>query len=229
LCYYRGVRQFEVQIAEIAAFGSSIRVACSGPYPRTTPGQFCLAWADVPAQPFLRVPIFPTGEDGIGPAFFVPTGHPYARLAPGDRLNLLGPCGRGFRLPANTTGRVLVIAGALERLFPTIEAALHRGQAVTVLTPRGADLLPSDVEIHRGALTAELAAWADLVALDVIDPRARAQHIRALAPPRSQGYVQALVTPQLPCGTGACQACWVELTSAHVRKLACVDGPVFYF
>jgi hypothetical protein len=124
---------------------------------------------------------------------------------------------------------VLVIAGSVERLLPTVEAALHRGLAVTALTPRGADLLPSDVELHRGALTAELAAWADLVALDVADPRARAQHIRSLAPPRNPGFVQALVTPEMPCGTGACHACWVELTPPHVRKLACVDGPVFYF
>jgi hypothetical protein len=85
------------------------------------------------------------------------------------------------------------------------------------------------VEIHRGPLAADLAQWADVVALDVADPRARAQHIRALAPQRGPEYVQALVTPPLPCGTGACQACWVELSQPHQRKLACSDGPVFTF
>lgn len=223
------MRQFDVQVAEVAAAGSSVRLACAGPHSGAAAGQFCLVWADVPAQPALRLPLFPSSEDEAGPVFHVPIGHPYARLAPGDRLNLIGPGGRGFRLPTAAAGHVLVIASGLERLLPTIEAALHRGQAVTTLTPRGAELLPSDVEIHRGALTAELAAWADVVALDVADPRARAQHIRALAPPRGRDYVQALVLPTLPCGTGACQACWVELSQSHVRKLACVDGPVFYF
>jgi hypothetical protein len=228
LCYYARVRSFDLQVAEVAAMGSSIRLACRGPNPGATPGQFCQAWASLPTQPFLRVPLFLTADDDPGPAFFVPVGHPYARLAPGDRLNLIGPGGRGFRLPAHN-GRLLIIAGAPERLLPTIETALHRGVAVTALTPRGAELLPSDVEVHRGAVTAELAAWADVVALDVSDPRARAQHIRSLAPPKGQGYVQALVTPPLPCGTGACQACWADLAPAHGRKLACVDGPVFFF
>jgi hypothetical protein len=177
----------------------------------------------------LRVPLyFHCGSDP-GPTFFVPAaGHPYSRLAPGASLNVLGPVGRGFRLPKKN-GHLLVIAGSLERLLPTIETALQQGLAVTALTPRSADLLPSDVEISRGPLNAELATWADLVALDVADPGARAQHIRGLAPSRGHGYVQALIAPPMPCGTGACQACWVDLPPAHARKLACVEGPVFYF
>jgi hypothetical protein len=223
------VRHLDLTIHEVAALGGSVRLSCAGPDPGAAPGQFCLAWAEAPMQPFLRLPLFFIGGHEAGPAFCVPAGHPYARLAPGDRLSVLGPGGRGFRLPAHRNGHLLVIAGTVERLLPLIESALHRGLAVTALTPRGADLLPSDVELHRGPLSAEVAAWADVVALDVADPRARAEHIRSLAPPRGRDFVQALITPAMPCGTGACQACYVELTPAHVRKLACVDGPVFYF
>jgi hypothetical protein len=222
------VRQFDLRIVEVAAVGSAIRLTCAGPDPGAAPGQACLAWSELAAQPFLRVPLYLHGALDPGPTFFVPIGHPYARLEPGAALDLLGPVGRGFRLP-KANGHLLVIAGSLERLLPTIEIALQQGLAVTALTPRSADLLPSDVEIHRGPLTAELAAWADLVALDVADPAARAQHIRDLVPNRGLGFVQALVTPAMPCGTGACQACWVELPHARGRKLACVDGPVFYF
>ncbi|MCC6188441.1 MAG: hypothetical protein IT318_05375 [Anaerolineales bacterium] len=224
----RAVREFDLRVAEVAAVGSAVRVTCAGPGAEVAPGQACLAWADIPSQPFLRVPLFLHSSPDPGPTFFVPGGHPYARLGPGAALRLLGPVGRGFRLPG-ANGHLLVLAGSLERLLPTIETALQRGLAVTALTPRSADLLPSDVEIHRGPLTAELAAWADLVALDVADPGARAQHVRALAPTRGPGYVQALVTPPIVCGTGACQACWVELPHARGRRLACVDGPVFYF
>ena len=222
------MRQFELTVSEVAAIGGAVRVTCAGPDPGAQPGQVCLAWSEGPTQPFLRVPLFVHGGATTHPQFFLPLGHPYARLAPADTIDLLGPIGRGFQLPKRGS-HLLVIAGALERLLPLIEAALEGGLAVTALTPRSADLLPSDVEIHRGPLTAELAEWADLVALDVADPRARAQHIRALAPQRGPEYIQALVPPPLPCGTGACQACWVELTQPHLRKLACVDGPVFYF
>jgi hypothetical protein len=222
------MRQFELTVVEVAAVGGAMRVTVSGPDPGAQPGQACLAWTTLPAQPFLRVSLFLSPGHGGGGQFFLPVGHPYARLAPGDTLDLLGPLGRGFRLPQRG-GHLLVIAAALERLLPLVEAALEAGLAVTALTPRSAELLPSDVEIHRGPLTPELASWADLVALDVADPHARAQHIRALAPPRGPEYVQALVTPLMPCGTGGCQACWVELNAPHVRKLACVDGPVFTF
>ena len=222
------MRQFELRVAELAAIGGSVRVECTGPHPVTAPGQVCLALASLPAQPFLRLALYLLAAQGAAPVFFVPPWHPYARLAPGDRLDLIGPAGRGFRLPSEG-GHLLVIASRLERLAPAVEAALQRGLAVTVLTPRSADMLPSDVEIHRGPLSAELALWADLVALDVADPAAHAERVRALAPGRGPEYVQAIQTPVMPCGVGACQACWVQLAAPHARKLACVDGPVFSF
>ncbi|MCC7359451.1 MAG: hypothetical protein IT317_08245 [Anaerolineales bacterium] len=228
------MRQFQLTVSEIAALGGALRVTCAGPDPGAQPGQALLALANGAARPhpstppLLRLPLFYHTLPGGGAQCYLPPGHPLSSLVPGDVLDLLGPVGRGFRLPRRGS-HLLVVAAAPERLLPLIEAALEAGLAVTALTPRSADLLPSDVELHRGPLTAELAQWADLVALDVADPRARAQHIRSLAPPRGPEYIQALVVPPLPCGTGACQACWVELTQPHLRKLACVDGPVFTF
>jgi len=222
------VREFELRVVEVAAVGGSIRIECEGPHPVTAAGQMCLALAGLPNQSSLRVPLFllPFGE--LRPGFYVPASHAYARLAPGDHLDLIGPVGRGFRLPADR-GRLLVIAGSLERLASLVETALRRGLAVTVITPRSAELLPADVEIHRGPLTAELAQWADVVALDVADPVARAARLRELAPARGAEYVQALHQPPMPCGVGACQACWVHLPHANARKLACLDGPVFTY
>ena len=222
------MREFELRVAEVAAFGGSIRIECEGPNPGAAAGQMCLALAALPNQPLLRVPLFLLPLRDRRPGFYVPAAHAYARLAPGDRLDLIGPAGRGFRLPADG-GHLLIIASSLERLACAVEAALQRGLAVTALTPRSAELLPPDVEIHRGPLDAELARWADVVALDVADPAARAARLRALAPERGPGYVQALHLPPVPCGVGACQACWVHLPHANARKLACVDGPVFTY
>src|SRR6185436_7615652 len=108
--------------------------------------------------------------------------------------------------------------------MPVITAALATGLSVAVLAPRGADLLPAAVEIQRGPVSEDLARWADVVVLDVADPHARADHIRTLAPGRGRDFVQALMPTPLPCGVGACQACWVQ--TGHTRRLACVDGPV---
>jgi NAD(P)H-flavin reductase len=222
------VREFELRVVEVAAFGGSIRIACEGPSPGAAAGQVCLALADLPNQPEVRVPLYFLPPHGKRAGFYVPATHAYARLAPGDRLGLIGPAGRGFRLPAQG-GHLLVVAGSLERLAAVVEAGLARGLAVTVLTPRSAELLPSEVEIHRGPLDAELARWADVVALDVADPAARAARLRALVPERGPDYIQALHTLPMPCGVGACQACWVHLPHANARKLACVDGPVFTY
>jgi dihydroorotate dehydrogenase electron transfer subunit len=217
------MRAFELIVSEIASAGGLVRMACAGPDPGAAPGQACLALADRPEQPWLRLPLYLAAREA-GAEFFVPVTHPYARLAPGDRLDVIGPVGRGFRLPEGAAN-VLVVAGSLERLLPTIDQALRQGLAITVLTPRSADLLPTDVEVHRAPLSADLAAWADVVLLDVADPKARAKHIRSLVPPRAEQFVQALFQAPMPCGVGACQACWVEVGS--VKRLCCVEGPVF--
>src|SRR5688572_57207 len=207
----------------MALVGGLLQVSCEGPDSGAEPGQVCLALADRLPQPGLRVGLHLAPLAG-GAAFYVPMTHTYARLQPGDRLDMLGPVGRGFRLPAGAA-HLLVVASSLDRLLPTILNAVRQQQAVTVITPRSAELLPADVEIHRGALTAELAAWADVVILDVADPKARARHVRELAPPRAEQFVQALFQAPMPCGVGACQACWVETMNS--KRLACIEGLVF--
>jgi hypothetical protein len=218
------MRQFDVRIAEMSALGGLVRFVCDGPPTGALPGQLCLAQAETAPQPFLRLPIYPL--PGERPAFLVPAGHALARLAPGDRLDLIGPIGHGFQLPA-PGGHLLVIAATLERVLPAIEQAVAQSVAVTLMSPRAATGLPAEVELHRGPLTAELAGWADVVVLDVAEPRDRAEHVRAMAPLRGAEFVQALMAPLMPCGLGACQACWVEPRPGRSRRLACQDGPVF--
>jgi hypothetical protein len=222
------VRQLLLTIAELAAAGNALRVRCAGGELEPAPGQFYLAWVNTPVQPFLRLPVFPfhTAENGL--EFWIEPPHPYAALQPGETLDVFGPCGRGFALPVRAA-HLVVKCDSPARLMGLIHRALASRLSVTVLLPEAAPLpeLPLDVEIVRGPLTAELAQWADMVALDVPAAFAEAQAIRALCPTRPAEFVQALVVPPMPCGTGACQACWVEIGS-RPRRLACVDGPVFH-
>ena len=217
-------------MAEIATSGpgGQIYVRCGGgPEVTAAPGQFYLARADIATQPFLRVPLYPFHTHNGGLEFFVDPAHPYAALEPGDTLDLVGPCGRGFSLLPGAA-HLLLVAGALDRLYSLAHLALERHFFVTLLLPLDAPLpsLPLDVEIQRGTLTADLAAWADLVAVDVPDPFTFTDGIRRLRLHPPPGFVQALITPTMPCGVGACQACWVEI--GHRRKRACVEGPVFH-
>jgi len=141
-------------------------------------------------------------------------------------LDLIGPCGRGFVFYPRAAN-LLLVAASVERLLPLMHFALAGRRPVTLLLSSASPLpdVPSDVEIQRGPLTAELATWADLIALDVPDPARYTREARTLCPDRSADFVQALITPPMPCGAGACLACWVERDGR--RRLACVDGPVF--
>jgi hypothetical protein len=159
--------------------------------------------------------------------FRISPAHALASLQPGDTLDLLGPCGRGFTLNLRAT-HLLLVAETFERLYPLLHHALANRYSVTLLLDSTAPLpaVPPAVEIQRGPLTPDLAHWADLIALDLPEPEAYARAARALGlTPRPADYIQALRVPLMPCGAGACQACWVEV--GDNKRLACVDGPVF--
>jgi hypothetical protein len=228
LCYYLPMRQFTLRVVKVAQLANdgAVQVSCEGAAPLFAPGQAALAQSDLPGQPFLRVPLYPFHATAGGFEFGVPDArHPYAGLAPGDELNVLGPCGHGFDLPPRA-GHLLVAAAGPARLLALLDWALERGWAVTLWQPPGAPppSIPELVEVQRGELSAELLDWADMVAVDLPEPARWAAEIRAARPGRAAGFVQALVDVPMPCGTGACQACWVE--TGRGRKLACVEGPV---
>ncbi len=221
------MRPLTLAITEMATSAGQIHVRCRGPELNPAPGQFYLAAAAAPGQPFLRQPIFPFFTRQHGLEFCIALNHPLALLEPDTPLEVIGPCGRGFHLPFRAA-HVLVMCSAPTRLMGLLHHALEQRLSVTVVLPLDALLpdLPLDVEILRGEFSAELGAWADMIALDVPEPVALARAIRALCPTRPADFVQALITPPMPCGTGACAACWAD-TGAARKQLACVAGPVF--
>lgn len=221
------MRALPLTVTEMATSAGQVLVRCAGPELDPQPGQFYLAWVNAPIQPFLRLPILPYLTPTNGLEFCLASDHPYAALEPGQTLDVIGPCGQGFHLPT-PAAHLLVKCDSPARLLGVIYRALERRLNVTLLLSEAAPMpdLPLEVEIARGPLTVELADWADVVALDVADPLTETRLLRSLCPTRPAEFVQALLLPPMPCGTGACQACWVE-TGRPQRRLACVEGPVF--
>jgi dihydroorotate dehydrogenase electron transfer subunit len=214
-----------IKITEIATIGGQVRVRCEprgGPLPAVRPGQFCLASLEKAA--LLREPLFPASPT----EFVVDESHPWAALEPGAVLDLLGPCGAGWALPTGAS-RLLIVAENPARVLAVMRAALAQNASVVwawreAIPDWAAMLLPAEVEFHIGALSAEVAEWAEIALLDVPEPGATAARLRDLRPLRPAGFVQAFCVPLMPCGVGACQACWVA--TAHGKRLACVDGPI---
>jgi len=181
------------------------------------PGQFVMAIMQ--GEPAAhRIPLFPSSIHADG---FSSTMLP-EHWRPGDKLDLLGPFGRGFSPPGSA--KRWLVASTLERchtLRPLIEAGLERdlelsywGQgspaldpAVEVVVELGEGLEWADYaafETGRGALAALQETWSG------IEHRAE---------------IQVLLISDLVCGFGACQACATPHSRGH--KLACLDGPVF--
>lgn len=160
----------------------------------------------------------------------------------GERLNLLGPLGQGFRLAAQTR-RLLLLSDSqrVSTLLPLADAALDQGGRVTLLVnDAAADAqllmahLPLAIEVRmtRSApewrqAVSEAVPWADQLAAALSHDAALAlaDQVRTLRMRPHADFAQALVEAELVCGYGACLACVVSLRNGGLTR-ACVHGPV---
>lgn len=187
------------------------------------PGQYLQASSQ---EAILGTPLFfaSAAQGGFISAPPIP-----ASWAPGTPLNLWGPLGHGFRLPANLT-RLGLIAfhGLFARLAPVAELALAQGSAVTLFIDHSPVHLPSALEVYPLGEYPGLATWPDFLAIDLSPadlPRLRPT-LGLLPDGRPPCPGQALLHTSMPCsGLADCGACAVELRRGW--KLACADGPVF--
>jgi hypothetical protein len=190
------------------------------------PGQYLLGWAVNDLDAALAAPLFASelSQGGFLAAAPLPAG-----WEPGTRLELRGPLGRGFRLPAVARRLALGAVGdSLDRLLSLVQQGLMREMAVTLYTDHRPQTLSSAVEIYPLSSLPEALGWADLLALDLERqdlPRLRT--LLGVDPERSLPCpVQALVRTPLPCaGIAECGVCAVN--GRRHWKLACKDGPVF--
>lgn len=170
-----------------------------------------------------------------------------AEKEPGDTsMDLVGPLGAGWRVPAGAT-RALLVAGGLgaaplgmlaEQLAAAGVAATMAAGAPCASRLVGRDLFEGvcrRVEFatddgsagHHGFVT---AVSADLLAEEPFDiiytcgPEAMQRIVAAQAAERSIPC-QLSLERLMACGIGACLSCVV--TTRGGQKRACVDGPVF--
>ena len=222
------MRQFTAKIERLASAPDGGTRAELSATTTHAAGQFYLALAD--STRYLRSALWPADSGGERLIAALPPD--LAHLAPGDALDLIGPCGRATPLP--TPGQnVLIVTGddGLSRLRPIVASALSRHCGLTLYSdsPLALDDLPPEIEARFGPThLSESLNWADVIYVDLppaelpdLQARLGGENLPRPAPPRAI----ALVLPPAPCGVGACGACAVPTTRGW--QLACADGPAF--
>jgi len=220
------------------------------------PGRFFTLRAGGRYDPALRRPFAfsdwrPSGGAGGGEAACVfqlrgrGTEH-LAALRPGDRLDALGPLGRGFGKPPRGARPLLIAGGIGVGPMLYLAAALAAdaaaglceapilavGARTAALVPVG--LLPAGTAVctddgsagFRGTVADWLASFDPGLppAFYACGPAPMMAAIAAIATARRATY-EAAVEQWMACGVGACAGCAVRMRSGDYAK-ACSDGPV---
>jgi NAD(P)H-flavin reductase len=187
------------------------------------PGQYLMA---KDSDSILPTPLFlgTRADNGFLTAPAIPTG-----WTPGTRLQLHGPLGKGFHIPASALKLAFVaLTDTSARLLSLIHSALQEDRSVALFTDTPLPPLPSDLEAHPLSALPEFIFWADFLAVDLsLQDLPRLRQTFGLTPQEHltcQG--QALVFAPMPCGTLAdCGVCALKVRNTW--KLVCKDGPVF--
>src|SRR5258706_2921678 len=147
----------------------------------------------------------------------------------GTRLNLRGPLGRGFLLPASAR-KIALIAfdDSPTRLYGLISLGLKQNSEVDLVCNSTLQDVPEIVEVQPLQQASEICKWADFIALDVARENLNQlkEMLKGLEQVPAAREAQVLVRTSMPCGGLAeCGICAV--TIQHDWKMACKDGPVF--
>jgi dihydroorotate dehydrogenase electron transfer subunit len=213
------------------------------------PGQFVMITCDDGNGRLLRRPISVHNVTGETVSFlFAVIGGGTGWLAGvgnGDRIDLLGPMGKGFSLDGGS-GQVLLVAGGMgiAPLCFLAEKACSRGKQVRLLAgARTASLLcparlvPEGVELVaatedgtagvKGLVTTLLPNYLlEAERLYICGPLPMYQAIRKkYAGSFLQLPVEVSLEVRMGCGLGFCYACTIKTTGG--LKQVCKDGPVF--
>jgi hypothetical protein len=207
------------QVAEIF-LDSRMRLVCP-PQWIPAPGQYLLAHAPSSGDP-LAVPVFfsDSAPNGFRAAPYLPLS-----WLPGTQLNLRGPLGHGFAIPA-AARKVALIAfdESPERLRGLIPVALRQGAELVLVSDIAAHDLPEAVEVQPLLALKDIYQWADYAAFDVA--RENLNQIGEMLGVGNQPQAQVLVRAPMPCGSIAeCGICSTIIH--HEWKMICKDGPVF--
>ena len=140
-------------------------------------------------------------------------------LSCGDRLAILGPLGKGFRLDV---ARPLLVGGGIGIApLPYLSEALERPRALlgfrSELHAVAAALVPNaEIVIDPVFVTEVMATDRDVLACG---PEPMLEAVRALCPDAQLAWEAPMA-----CGYGACYGCVVEV-GGKLERL-CLEGPV---
>ena len=233
-------------------------VKCGRPAINAVPGQFFQLLCPQPAgeQPYLRRPMSLYGVDpnaGTVEFLYKIAGagtRGLAMLAPGDRLDIMGPLGVGFSLNPDWKHIVAVGRGAgLATLAPLAKAARATGIHVTAIfsarrpylvlsvdlfQSQGATVIPvTDSERTSGPAHVE-RLLRGLIAEHRCDAfftcgSSRLMRVQQRLATEFGLPGQVAMEQQMACGIGLCFCC-VRDFNVHgeiVHRRVCWDGPVF--
>jgi dihydroorotate dehydrogenase electron transfer subunit len=186
------------------------------------PGQFFMLEAPGRLLPRpMSLCLAPAGElafliDPIGPGT-----RALCSLDRGDRVNVLGPLGNGFRLDVE---RPLLVGGGIGVApLPYLSQRLHEPPAIlgfrSAWHAEAAALVPNaEVVVEPTYVTERLEDGFDVLACG---PEPMLEAVRRLAP-----AAQLAWEAPMACGYGACYGCAVEI-HGELKRL-CVEGPVLH-
>lgn len=246
------------RLREVQNWGDHYRFAVDAPAigAAARPGQFVMVKVSEGTAPLLRRPL---GIHDAGPGgfelFFRVAGQGTGLLAckrPGDRIDVIGPLGKGFTVPANVKGRTAWLVGGGRGIAPlyflarALKAAgaepvvFYGGRTVDDIPLRdrlaeaGFEVLCSTDDASfgfAGFVTAlvenELArSKPDLVCACGPDPM-----MKALAGITARHGVAAefSLESMMGCGVGACWGCVhrIKNEAGDGWVKICEEGPVF--
>jgi hypothetical protein len=187
-------------------------------------GQVAL-WSPPTFDPYLPITLWPSQIEPDNLVVELPPAH-VARpwLLPDSELQVVAPVGKPVLLAGN---RILLVANAHpERLLPWTQQALAQNKDVVLLLgrPYPRECVPAAVEMrvgHLPSLLKEYSDWADELLIHTEPARQLLTYLQ-----NWQFPCHVLFSPVLPCGVGACQACYLPShpTPAQLGWLACQDG-----
>jgi dihydroorotate dehydrogenase electron transfer subunit len=196
-----------------------LRVGRGGLHPGV-PGQFFMLEAPGRLLPRpMSLCLAPPDElafliDPIGPGT-----RALCSLGAGDRIGVLGPLGKGFRLDVE---RPLLVGGGIGVApFPFLSEQLGEPPAVlgfrSAWHAEAAGLVPNaEVVLEPTYVTEAMPAGRDVLACG---PEPMLEAVRGLEP-----QAQLAWEAPMACGYGACYGCAVEI-DGELKRL-CVEGPV---
>lgn len=237
---------------ELAPGIHRLRCQCAD-LPPIAPGQFVFARIGEGIAPLLRRPFGVHHVDGdtlelLFDVVGAGTRH-LARLAPGDRLDLLLPLGRGWPEPPGDGPPPVLVAGGLGlpplhflagrlhaagRPFHFVYGAANAERlvlrdAIAALCPTAVFCTDDGSAGVHGMVTANLPPAAEATTYYACGPtpmmRALARQVLAAG---HRCWVS--LEERMACGVGVCMGCTCRTRDAEGREQAeraCVEGPVF--